>query len=139
MKILAVVCLVSCALGFNLGAADKPDKSDKQAKKVEKKNGMLQHVVAFKFKADASKEQIDKVLKAFEQLPKKISQIKKFQTGLNNSPEGLNKGFTHGWIISFKNEEDREVYLHHAEHQAFVAIAKPVIEDVFVIDFWGEK
>jgi hypothetical protein len=142
MKILAAACVIAlgCLFTAEVVAADKAEKeAKKEARKEQKKEGMLQHVVAFKFKADASKEQIDKVLTAFEELPKKISVIKKFQTGINNSPEGLNKGFTHGWIISFKNEKDRDVYLHHAEHQAFVSIAKPVLDDVFVIDFWGGK
>ena len=53
----------------------------------------LQHVVAFKFKEDASKEQIRKVEKAFVALKGKIPEIADLEWGTNNSPEGLNKGF----------------------------------------------
>jgi hypothetical protein len=37
--------------------------------------------------------------------------------------------------VSFKNEQDRDIYLDHPEHQAFVSIVGPVLEDAFVIDF----
>jgi hypothetical protein len=37
--------------------------------------------------------------------------------------------------VTFKNEEARKVYLPHPEHMAFVSILKPILEDVFVIDF----
>jgi hypothetical protein len=50
----------------------------------------------------------------------------------------LDKGFTHGYILTFRSEKDRDAYLVHPEHQAFVDIVKPVVADVFVIDFWGK-
>ena len=148
MKIFLVLAIM-CG-GLLTAQVEAADKADKEAQKAAKKaakaeakqaknKGMLHHVVAFKFKADASQEQIDKVVAAFAELPKKIPQISKFQAGLNNSPEGLNKGFNHGWIISFKSEADREVYLKHPDHLAFVGVLKPILEDVFVIDFWGQK
>jgi hypothetical protein len=59
--------------------------------------GKLQHVVAFKFKEDASRSQIEAVEKAFADLPKKIKVIQHFEWGTNVSPEN-DKGFTHGFI-----------------------------------------
>ena len=98
----------------------------------------LQHVVSFKFKEGTSTVQIEQIEKAFVALKDKISEIVKLEWGTNNSPEKLNKGFTHCFIVTFKDEKSRSVYLPHPEHKAFVKILKPVLDDVFVIDFWTE-
>ena len=99
----------------------------------------LQHVVAFKFKEDATKGQIQEVEKAFVALKGKIPEIADLEWGTNNSPEGLNKDFTHCFIVTFHDENGRAVYLPHPDHKAFVKILKPILADVFVIDFWAKN
>jgi hypothetical protein len=111
----------------------KPATTEKSARK-----GKLQHVVSFKFKDAASKEQVKEIEEAFRALKTKIPQIEKLQWGLNNSPEGLNKGFTHCWILTFGTEADRDAYLKHPDHVAFGKLLRPVLGDVFVIDFWAK-
>ena len=76
---------------------------------------------------------------AFARLEKKIKEIKAFEKGLNNSPEGLNKGFNHCYLITFNSEKGRDIYLVHPEHKKFVELVGPVVEDVFVVDYWVEK
>jgi hypothetical protein len=117
--------LVITALAIPAAAADKPAKSKK-----------LQHVVAFKFKSSATPAQVQQVEEAFRGLKKKIKEIQGLEWGTNVSPEKHDKGFTHGFILSFKTEKDRDAYLVHPEHKAFGALVGPVLEDVFVIDFW---
>ncbi len=68
-------------------------------------------------------------------LREKISGILSLEWGENNSPENLNKEFTHCFIVSFESKQARKVYLPHPQHLAFVSILKPILEDVFVIDF----
>lgn len=96
----------------------------------------LRHVVLFKFKETATKENIKSVEEAFAALPSKIKEIKAFEWGTNNSPEGLDKGFTHCFTVTFDSEEGREIYLPHPDHQAFVEILKPHLDDVLVVDYW---
>ena len=95
----------------------------------------IRHVVCFKFKEGADPATIRKVEREFAALKGKISGIRSLEWGKNNSPEGLNKGFTHCFIVTFENEKARTAYLPHPDHQAFVSILKPILEDVFVIDF----
>jgi hypothetical protein len=97
---------------------------------------LLRHVVCFKFKADATAAQIEEVEQAFARLPSQIDAIVDFEWGTNNSPEDHAKGFTHCFIVTFRDEEGRAEYLPHDAHSAFVAIVGPVVEDVFVIDYW---
>lgn len=102
-------------------------------------DGPVYHVVHFKFKADAKKEDISKVVTAFAALKTKIPAIQDFKHGTNSSPEGLAKGFTHCWIITFKNEKDRDAYLVHPDHKAFVELLKPHLEEPLVVDFIEPK
>ena len=118
--------------------AKKADKPEKKAGAKKAKGARLNHVVAFKFKDDAKKEDVRKVEEAFRALKTKIPQVQRLVWGLNNSPEGLNKGCTHVWILTFNSEEDRNVYITHPDHEEFKKLAKPLIADVFVADFWAK-
>ncbi|GAB4108788.1 MAG: hypothetical protein Kow001_07360 [Acidobacteriota bacterium] len=102
------------------------------------KSGTLRHVVAFKFKPDASSDQVAKVVAEFRALKDKIPQIVAFETGTNVSPEGLDKGFTHAFVLTFRTAADRDAYLVHPDHQSFGKLVAPVLADVFVIDFWAD-
>lgn len=99
----------------------------------------LRHVVLFKFKESSSAADVKKVEDAFRALPAQIKQIKSFDWGLNNSPENLNQGFTHCFLVTFASEKDREIYLPHPAHQAFVEVLKPHLDKVLVIDYWAKK
>ncbi len=99
-------------------------------------NRLLRHVVLFKFKEDTPADEIEKIEQEFAALPAKIPQIAAYEWGLNNSPEGLDKGFTHCFLVTFRSEEDRAIYLPHADHQAFVSLLGPAVEDVLVLDYW---
>ena len=96
---------------------------------------MIKHIVCFKFKNEVNQNSIFQISELFFSLVDKIPGILNIEGGQNNSPEGLNKQFSHCFIISFKNEDARRNYLPHPEHKKFVNLLKPLIEDVFVIDF----
>ncbi len=130
---LAVFCLVNL-LSCNM---EKENKAIITGKTVEINDAKkLRHVVFFKFKEEASKGDIHKVEAAFAQLPAKIKEIKEFEWGLNNSPENLNKDFTHGFLLTFDNEDARDIYLPHPDHKAFGEVVGPILEDVMVFDYW---
>ncbi len=105
----------------------------------EKPNSMLRHIVMFKFKDSSSKEDVQKVVDAFRSLKKSIPSIAAFEYGTNNSPENLANGFTHCFLVSFKSEKDRELYLPHPKHTEFVEILKPHLDKVQVIDYWSAE
>lgn len=98
----------------------------------------LQHIVAFKFSDDTDPVQVGSIVSALRDLKNQISEIVSIQSGRNNSPENLNKDFTHAFIIKFANERDRDTYLVHPAHEEFKALIKPFIADVFVLDFFDE-
>lgn len=102
-------------------------------------DGPIRHVVHFKFKADADKAQIAKVVKEFAALKGKIAVVDSLEWGTDVSPEGLSKGFTHVWFLSFKNAADRDTYLVHPDHKAFVTLLKPILEEALVVDYIPQK
>lgn len=105
----------------------------------EKPAKMLRHFVMFKFKETSSKEDIQKVVDAFRSLRKSIPQVSAFEYGTDNSPEGLSNGFTHCFLVTFKTEADREVYLPHPKHKEFVEVLKPHLDKVQVVDYWASE
>jgi hypothetical protein len=102
-------------------------------------DGPVHHVVHFKFKAGATPAQIAGIEKDFAALKGKIDVVQTLEWGTDISPEKLGKGFTHCWILTFKNEKDRDAYLVHPAHKAFVETLKPVLEEPFVVDFIPKK
>lgn len=102
------------------------------------REGLLRHIVMIKFKDESKPADIKRVVDAFAALQDKIDEIHDFEMGTNNSPEGLSDGFTHAFVVTFKTEKDREAYLPHEEHQAFVEVLKPHMDKVMVIDFWAK-
>lgn len=102
----------------------------------EPRSRVLRHVVLFKYKPDVTPAQLDEINLAFQNLKHQIPTVMDFERGVNNSPEGLNKGFTHGYLLTFASESDRDVYLKHPAHQEFVALIGGKLDEPFVFDYW---
>jgi hypothetical protein len=89
---------------------------------------MITHVVLLKIRKDVSKDQVAKVFEALAGLQKKIPGILSFSGGAYTSPEGLNRGFTHGFVMTFKDAASRDVYLPHPDHEVVKAIVLEVLD-----------
>ncbi len=123
-SICAVLLMATTTFANTPGGPGKP-----------KKNAVLQHVVLFKFKPDATPEKVAEIIAAFEALPSKIKEIKGFQWGTNNSPEKHDKGLTHAFILTFDDAKGRDAYLPHPAHAEFGKLIGPWLADVTVVDF----
>ncbi|WP_421801173.1 Dabb family protein [Flagellimonas sp.] len=137
----SIIILFAALLFASCGDQPKKETIEEQeeetVEKTEEVTGpQLRHVVLFKFKETSSAEDIKQVEEAFNALPSKISEIKGYEWGTNNSPENLNKGLTHCFFLTFSSEADRDTYLTHPDHLAFGDIAGPHIDDVTVVDYW---
>ncbi|GAB5519806.1 MAG: hypothetical protein RhofKO_20570 [Rhodothermales bacterium] len=102
-------------------------------------DSLLRHVVLFKFKDTSTEAEVANVVDAFRALPSKMDVIYDFEYGTDNSPEGLADGFTHSFLVTFLSEADREIYLPHPDHQAFVDVLRPHLDKVLVIDYWTKE
>lgn len=98
--------------------------------------GLFRHVVLFKFKADTTPEQIAKVEQEFRKLPSQIDTIVDFEWGTSQTVEvELAQGYTHCFLVTFKDKSGLETYLPHPAHTAFVDLVKPLLDQVHVFDF----
>jgi hypothetical protein len=99
----------------------------------------LKHAAFFKFREDASEEDIQSVENALAELPSKIDAIRAFEWGKNNSPETHDQGFTHCFMFTFDSEDALREYAAHEAHLAAVGILRPKVEEARVLDFWAEN
>jgi len=99
---------------------------------------VLRHVVLFKFKDAATPEDVKKIEDAFGALADKISLIKDYEWGTNSSPENLNQGLTHCFLVTFASDKDRDDYLVHPDHKAFVEVLLPYLDKATVVDYWAQ-
>ena len=100
---------------------------------------VLRHIVMYKFKDDVTPAQLKEVIDAFAGLPKKIDAIIGFEHGTNVSKEGKSDGFTHVFVVTFKNEADRDAYIAHPAHDAYVKVVRDRREKVIVFDYWADR
>ncbi len=120
-------------------AAQEPTPAKTPPPQTKKDFAVLRHAVFFSFKETSTEKDIETVVQAFKALPSKIDSIIDFEWGINNSPEGLDDGFTHCFLLTFKDEAGRAAYLPHPEHKAFGEMLGPHLKDAFVIDYWGTE
>jgi hypothetical protein len=97
----------------------------------------VRHLVIFKYRPDATEAQISEITTAFRDLQNRIPGILSFEHGVNNSPEGLNLGFTHAYTLTFESAAARDAYLPHPAHATFGELLNRLgaVEEVFVVDY----
>lgn len=99
---------------------------------------VLRHIVLFAFKESASDEDVEGIIKAFANLKNEIDEVHDFEWGPDNSPEGVQQGFTHCFQLTFLSEADRDAYLPHPAHKAFGEVLHPHLAKVLVVDYWAQ-
>ena len=100
---------------------------------------MIRHVVLFKLKPGVDAKTVDQVLSALKDLQTKIPGILSISTGHDNSPEGLQRGHTHGFTVDFIDAAARDAYLPHPAHETvgamIVGITEGGVNGICVVDW----
>ncbi len=109
-----------------------------QAISVQPSDRVLRHVVMFKFQDGLEQEKVDEVVAEFAALAGKIDSIIDFEKGTNISPENLDQGYTHCFVVTFADEVGRDAYLPHPAHLQFVEFIGGKIDQVLVFDYWSK-
>lgn len=114
----------------------KQDKLLREVDIMSEKINMYRHVVLFKFHDSTGNDRVEEIENAFRALCGELHFVQDFEWGRNSSPENLNEGYTHCFIVTFANEADRDAYLPHPAHQAFCKNhLDENLEKVCVVDF----
>lgn len=96
---------------------------------------MVRHFGMFQFKEGVTASQIDTCFREMKGMIGNIPGLLGMEHGSYESGEGLNDGFTHGFIMSFDTAASRDAYLPHPEHERVKDIVVPCLERVVVFDF----
>jgi hypothetical protein len=96
---------------------------------------MVRHYGVFQFKDGIDAGQIDLCFAEMMGMVGKIPGLLAMEHGVYDSTEGMNDGFTHGFIMTFDTLESRDAYLPHPEHERVKLIVVPCLERVVVFDF----
>ena len=96
---------------------------------------MTRHFGMFQFKQGVSDAQIAECFVAMKGMIGKIPGFLEMEYGPYDSSEGLNDGYTHGFIMTFESPMAREAYLPHPVHEQVKELVVPKLERLVVFDF----
>ncbi len=96
---------------------------------------MIRHILLIKFKETTDASKIEALRQLFEAMPEKVEGVHAVEWGLNDSPEDLNKGYSHAVLMTFADEAARQRYLPHPEHEALKSVFIPLLKDIVVFDY----
>jgi hypothetical protein len=96
---------------------------------------IFHHIVLLKFKESTSQVEVDAAFSNLANLKEVIPGILSFTGGPNTSHEGLSKGYSHAFLMVFENEECRDNYLPHVEHERVKNMILPLIDDIIAFDY----
>lgn len=100
---------------------------------------MIRHIVLLKFRPDLDESAIRHALDAVLALKERIGGIRSITVGTNESPEKLEKGFRHGFVVDFADAAARDAYLPHPAHvevgRQLTEAAQGGAEGILVFDY----
>jgi len=95
----------------------------------------VKHFGVFEFLPEITSAQIDECFSEMNGMVGKIPGLLDFKYGPYQSDEGLNDGYTHGFIMTFASASARDAYLPHPEHERVRQIVAPRLQRLVVFDF----
>ena len=99
---------------------------------------MIRHIVLTKFKPETTEEKIAEIYQGLSALTETLSGAKGFTGGRSESPEQIERGYMHGFVIDFDSWDALQHYTDNAEHKALgaqlVENAVGGIDGILVLD-----
>lgn len=100
---------------------------------------MIHHLVLLRIRRDAGKAAIERMFAELAGLQRTIPGLLSFAGGPYSSPEGLQRGFTHAFAMTFRDAQARDTYLPHPEHEkvkaTVLALLEGGLDGVLAFDF----
>jgi stress responsive alpha/beta barrel protein len=96
---------------------------------------VIKHIVLFRAREGTPAADVERVLADLRDLVGAIPGLLDCTGGANDSPEGLSRGYTHGFVVTFDSAASRDGYLPHPEHRRVAAGLGAISEGVLVLDY----
>jgi hypothetical protein len=99
---------------------------------------MIRHIVLIRFRPEVTEARVAEIFGALPDLSARLPGVLGFAAGRSESPEGIERGYLHGFTIDFASWEALAGYQADAGHKAFggslVANAVGGIDGLLVFD-----
>ncbi|WP_300586011.1 Dabb family protein [Marivita sp.] len=99
---------------------------------------MIRHIVLTKFKPEVSEATIKGIYDGLAAVTDKLPGAANFTGGRSESPEQIERGYMHGFVIDFDSWEALQTYSDDEDHKALggqlVANAMGGIDGILVLD-----
>lgn len=99
---------------------------------------MIRHIVLIRFQPDVSEAAIAAMFAELHDIQDKIPGVLAITAGRSESPEQIERGYMHGFVVDFADWQALQTYQDHPAHQALgvqlVAAAAGGIDGILVFD-----
>ncbi len=99
---------------------------------------MIRHIVLTRFKAAVSEDTIAEIYRGLAALVDQLDAASGFTGGRSTSPEQIERGYMHGFVIDFESRDALQNYADNPEHKRLggllVANAEGGVDGLLVVD-----
>ena len=99
---------------------------------------MIRHIVLTKFKPGTTEDKIAEIYAGLSALSEQLPGARNFTGGRSESPEQIERGYMHGFVIDFDSWDALQTYADNPEHQALgsqlVANSVGGVDGILVLD-----
>lgn len=82
---------------------------------------MIRHIVLIRFQAGTGEAAIAELFAELHRIEGKVPGLVSITSGRSESPEKMERGYMHGFVVDFDDWEGLQAYQDHPEHQALGA------------------
>ncbi|WP_306147366.1 MULTISPECIES: Dabb family protein [unclassified Roseibium] len=99
---------------------------------------MIRHIVLIKFQPEVSEETITALFQELREIEAQVPGILDIKSGRSESPEKIERGYMHGFVVDFQDWDALQSYQDHPDHKALgaklVANAVGGLDGILVLD-----
>jgi quinol monooxygenase YgiN len=82
---------------------------------------MIRHIVLIRFQPGTTKAEIAGLFAELHQIKEELPGLLAITAGKSESPEQMERGYMHGFVVDFADWAALQAYQDHPEHQALGA------------------
>jgi hypothetical protein len=99
---------------------------------------MIRHIVLIRFQPSVPKDKIAALFAELHQIEGKVPGLLTITSGRSESPEQMERGYMHGFVVEFADWMALQAYQDHPDHKhlgaGLVAAAEGGIDGLLVFD-----
>lgn len=99
---------------------------------------MIRHIVLIRFQTTVTEARIAELFAELHQIEGKVPGTLAITSGRSESPEQIERGYMHGFVVDFADWTALQAYQDHPDHKrlgaGLVAAAEGGIEGILVFD-----